>query len=203
MPSLTWETCLSELGYPEEAIPLYQRAQRAAPGRTDVINNLGNALLACERAEEAIDTYRRAVALEPGFADAWLNLAIALERQDRYQEAADCLMEVDRLRPGDPLIALRRAASCPAVFPDAGAIARYRAALESSLDAFRGVGLTWDRDDIATLGCNPSFNLAHHGEDDLRLRTGFAATFREPAPRPARTRPSRPAADRLRGHPSP
>jgi tetratricopeptide (TPR) repeat protein len=175
----------SELGYTEEAIPLYQRAHRAAPGRTDMVNNLANALLASERAEEAIDTYRRAVALEPGFADAWLNLAIALERQDRYQEAAGCLMEVDRLRPGDPLTALRRAASCPAVFPDVEAIARYRAALGSTLDAFRGAGLTWDRDDIATLGCNSSFNLARHGEDDLSLRSGFAAAFREPAPRPA------------------
>jgi tetratricopeptide (TPR) repeat protein len=71
-----------------------------------VVNNLGNVLMACERAEEAVDSDRRAVALEPGFADRWLNLAIALERQDRYQQAADCLMEVDRLRPGDPLIAL-------------------------------------------------------------------------------------------------
>ena len=54
-----------ELGRPEEAIPLYRRAHRCAPGRVDVLNNLGNALLACERAEEAIDAYRRAVALRP------------------------------------------------------------------------------------------------------------------------------------------
>jgi hypothetical protein len=66
------------------------------------------------------------------------------------------------------------------------------AALESTLEAFRGADLTWDRDDIATLGCSPSFNLAHHGQDDLRLRTGFAAAFREPAPRPAaRVHPGR------------
>jgi tetratricopeptide (TPR) repeat protein len=133
---------LSELPYPEEAIPLYPRAHRVAPALNDVVNNLGIGLLACERAEDAFDSYRRAVALEPDFADAWLQLANALERQDRYQEAAGCLMEEDRLRPGDPLFALRRAASCPAVFPNAEAIARYRAALESTLDAFRGAGLT-------------------------------------------------------------
>jgi hypothetical protein len=45
---------------------------------------------------------------------------------------------------------------------------------------------------VASLGCSPSFNLARHGEDDLRRRTGFAAAFRQPAPRPAaRVHPGR------------
>jgi predicted O-linked N-acetylglucosamine transferase (SPINDLY family) len=176
---------LQELGHREEAIARYRRAHPLAPGRIDVLNNLGNALLACGRADEAIDSYRRALAIDPGYADAWLNLATALERQDRHQEAAECLTEVARLRPGEPLIALRRAALCPAVFPSTDAIARYRAELESTLDSFDGAGLPWDRDDVTTAGCNPSFNLAHHGDDDLTLRTKFAAVFRSPSPRPA------------------
>ena len=193
---------LLELARPEEAVALYQRAHRSAPGRADVINNLGNALLACERRDEAIEAYRRAATLDPGYADARLNLATALERQDRHGEAADCLAEVARLRPGEPLIALRRAAFCPSVFPSTESIARCRAELESTLDAFRGAGLPWDRDDITTAGCNPSFNLAHHGEDDLRLRTKFAAVFRPPAPRPAaRAHPGRPRIGFVVTHP--
>jgi Tfp pilus assembly protein PilF len=176
---------LQELGHHEEAIARYRRAHPLAPGRIDVLNNLGNALLARQRADEAIDSYRRALAIDPGYADAWLNLATALERQDRHPEAAECLTEVARLRPGEPLIALRRAALCPAVFPSTEALARYRAELESTLDSFDGAGLPWDRDDVTTVGCNPSFNLAHHGDDDLTLRTKFAAVFRPPSPRPA------------------
>jgi protein O-GlcNAc transferase len=176
---------LQELGRPEDSIPLFQKAHRGAPVRVDVLNNLGNALLACERGVEATDAYRRAVALDPGYADARLNLATALERQDRHGEAADCLAEVIRLRSDDRLIALRRAALCPSVFPDIGSIARFRSELEATLDASRGAGLPWHRDDISTAGCNPSFNLAHHGEDDLGLRTKFAAVFRPPAPRPS------------------
>jgi protein O-GlcNAc transferase len=184
---------LLESGHPEEALAHYRRAHELAPGRPDRLNNLGNALLACERADEAMAAYRRAVAIDPGHADAWLNLATALERRDRHREADRCLAEVERLRPGEPLLALRRAALCPAVFPTTEAIARYRARLEAALDALRGADLPWDRGDITTVGCNPSFNLAHHGEDDRGLRSKFAATFRGPAPRPApRARPGPP-----------
>ncbi len=193
---------LLELARPEEAVSVYRRAHQSAPDRVDVINNLGNALLACDRADEAIDSYRSAIRPNPGYADAWLNLATALERQDRHGKAADCLTEVARLRPAEPLIAVRRAALCPAVFPSTEAIARYRTQLEATLDAFRGAELPWDRDDITTVGCNPSFNLAHHGEDDMRLRTKFAQVFRQPAPRPdARADPGRPRIGFVVTHP--
>jgi protein O-GlcNAc transferase len=184
---------LLELERPEQALPLYRRAHELAPGRGDVLNNLGNALLALRRDDEAVASYRRAVALDAGHADAWLNLAVALEREDRHREAEACLAGVARLRPGDRPLALRRAALCPAVFPDAGAIADYRAGLEAVLDGLRGAGLPWGRDGIAPAGCNPSFNMAHHGEDDRRLRAKFAAAFREPAPPPVpRPHPGRP-----------
>ena len=176
---------LFESGRPEEALVQYRRAIEAAPGRADRHNNLGGALLGCERVDEAIAAFRRAVAIDPDHADAWLNLATALERLDRHREADRCLAEVERLRPGEPLLTMRRAALCPAVFPSAEDVHSYRAGLESTLDALRGADLTWDRGDITTVGCNPSFNLAHHGEDDLRLRGKFAAAFRAPEPWPA------------------
>lgn len=193
---------LQEQGHPEPALPLYRRAHELSPARVDVLNNLGNALLALQRIDEAVADYRRAVALDARYADAWLNLAVALERQDRHREADECLAEVARLRPGDPLLSLRRAALCPAVFPSVEAIADYRAGLEAALDALRGAGLPWDRGDISTAGCNPSFNLAHHGEDDRRLRAKFAAVFRDAAPRPApRAHPGRPRIGFVITHP--
>jgi hypothetical protein len=46
-------------------------------------------------------------------------------------------------------------------------------------DSSRGADLAWDADDITTAGYHPSFNLAHHGDDDRTLRAAFAVAYRD------------------------
>ncbi len=166
-------------GRSAEAVALYGRALRAAPGRADIPNNLGNALIALGREEEAVAAYRRALGVDPAHADAWANLGTALAQLDRVEEAADCFAAAARHRPGEAHWPLRIAALCPAVFPDAGAIDRYRGALEAALDAHREHGLRLAEGATAAAGCTPSFNINHQGRCDRALKEKFAALFRD------------------------
>jgi len=167
---------LREAGDGAAAIPLYERALQAAPGRGDVANNLGNSLLDAGRTDAALAAYRRAVAAGPAAADAHANLGAALARLDRVEEAADALADAARLRPDLPHWPVRIAALCPAVFPSADAIDRYRTGLEAVLDAHRA-GLRLDPAAAVAAGCCPPFGLAHHGRDDRAIKAKFAALF--------------------------
>jgi protein O-GlcNAc transferase len=40
---------LQEMGYAEKAVSLHQQAHQRAPRRPDILNNLGTALMACEK----------------------------------------------------------------------------------------------------------------------------------------------------------
>jgi len=168
---------LLEAGDAASAAPLLGRAGELAPRRPDVLNNLGNALAALERPDEAVAAYRRALAAEPAHAEAWANLGAALAGQERIEEAADAYGSAARLRPHEPHWPLRIAALCPAVFPSAEAIDRYRIGLEAVLDAHRG-GVRLPPGAAAASGIHPSFNLAHHGRDDRAIKAKFAAVFR-------------------------
>lgn len=166
------------------ALATLRRAGELAPHRGDVLNNLGNALLARGRAEDAADALRRATAADPGRVEAWANLGGALDQLGDAEGAAAALNEAARLAHGVGAWPLRVAALCPAVFPDAEAIDRYRAGLGSALDAVRGAALPWDAGDLGVAGSAPPFNLAHHGRCNRRLKAGFAAAFAPARPRP-------------------
>lgn len=164
-------------GLHARAAGLLGRAHALAPGRVDVLNNLGNARLALGRAGEAIAAYRGALAIDPLSAEARLNLGAALADDGRAGEAARCYEEAARLRPGEARWGLRIAALCPPVFPDAAAIGRYRADLEAALDAHEGEDPRADGGDFVASAAIPPFSLAHHGEDNRRLKGKFAALY--------------------------
>ncbi len=170
----------SDAGQYGRALPLYRRAHELAPRRADVLNNLGIALREGGLVSEGLDAARRAVAVAPDDRDVLAMLGEALASQDLVEEAAAAYTAAGRVQPHEPHWPVRAAALCPAVFPDAAAIDRYRADLEAVLDAHRGgVSLTpWS----AASGCRPSFNLAHHGRSDRAIKAKFAALFRNTFP---------------------
>lgn len=162
-----------ETGRPDESIALYRRAQGLAPARADILNNLGTALNFLGRPEEGVECFRRAAEIDPADPGPVANLAVGLEILDRCEEARAAYVRVARLRRQEGVWPLRIAAICPAVFPDAGAILRYRTGLEAVLDAFEG-GVDLPPDNPLPAGCRPSFNLDHHGLDNRRLKEKFA-----------------------------
>jgi protein O-GlcNAc transferase len=172
---------LREAAEPTLAVPLYRRARALAPARADILNNLAIALIDAGDAEGGLAAARRAVELAPDDPAIWVDLGSNLERLDRVEEAAEAYAAAARLRPDRPHWPIRIAAICPAVFPDAGSIDRYRIGLEAVLDAHRA-GLRLDPEAAQTSGCLPPFHLAHHGRGDRAIRAKFAALFRDTFP---------------------
>lgn len=168
---------LNEHGDHDRAIELHTRAIEKAPARSDIRNNLGAALAAANRFDDAIACYEQVIANDPSFFESRVNLASAWERLDRHDLAAHHLAEVVRLKPSEPLWKLRLAGLCPAVFPTAAEIARFRGRLEETLDTLPIGSLKWDDERLLLFCCHPSFNLAHHGGDDRSIRERYARLY--------------------------
>ena len=132
-------------GHDDRAAELIALAMELKPNQATHHSNYGVALRGLGRLAEAADALRMALRLWPEYPDAHSNLGLVFQQQGHLALAR---------APASK----RRCDSNPNTSMPCSTwkIARYRAALESTLDVFRGAALTWDRDDIATLGCNPS-----------------------------------------------
>lgn len=165
------------LGRTTDAIVCYQQAQTLRPRRADIANNLGNTLLAAGREAEATASYRRALSLNPGCAEAHLNLGVACAGQGHLEDAARCFEQAARLRPEHRLWKLRAEGLCPAVFPSAAALDKYRSDLAARLDRHLAEPLGADWRELAAEGFTPSFQLCHQGRNNRPLLAKFAALF--------------------------
>ena len=120
----------SRKGREEEALRLYDEAERLYPGSPDVHYNAGVSLQKLGRLDEASGKYRRALALDPEMAAARDNLSILLAGMGRYDEA---IAEARRAVELEPWNAATRgnlaAAYCGCGRLDEG-IREYRAAME-------------------------------------------------------------------------
>ena len=120
----------SRKGREEEALRLYDEAERLYPGLPDVHYNAGVSLQKLGRLDEAAGKYRRALALDPEMAAARDNLSILLAGTGRYDEA---IAEARRAVELEPWNAATRgnlaAAYCGCGRLDE-AIREYRAAVE-------------------------------------------------------------------------
>jgi predicted O-linked N-acetylglucosamine transferase (SPINDLY family) len=175
---------LSDVGQLKRAIELYEQANKVAPARTDILNSLGNALLADGRSDEGLSAYKAALAVDPDHALTVHNLGSSLVGLDRIEEAPAWFADAMVQRPHPAIWSVRYAALCPIVFQTTAAIDQHRAALEQVLDEHQGAGLAWDLSTPTIAGCCPSFGLAHHGHDDLQIRSKFARLFRANPTRP-------------------
>jgi regulator of sirC expression with transglutaminase-like and TPR domain len=120
----------SRKGREEEALRLYDEAERLYPESPDVHYNAGVSLQKLGRPDEAAGKYRRALALDPEMAAARDNLSILLAGMGRYDDA---IAEARRAVELEPWNAATRgnlaAAYCGCGRLDEG-IREYRAAVE-------------------------------------------------------------------------
>jgi protein O-GlcNAc transferase len=76
-----------DLGEPEQALPLIERAIVLEPGLAAAYANLGTVLSALKRFGDAASSYERALALDPNNRAAHSNLSLALVELGRYDDA--------------------------------------------------------------------------------------------------------------------
>ncbi|KJU84862.1 Tetratricopeptide TPR_2 repeat protein [Candidatus Magnetobacterium bavaricum] len=81
----------------QDAIVYLNKSLNIHPKDTEVINNLGIALMGLERVDEAIAAFTRAVDLSPQSASMHKNLAYALKKAGRLQEAQAHMTQAQRL----------------------------------------------------------------------------------------------------------
>jgi tetratricopeptide (TPR) repeat protein len=120
----------SRKGREEDALRLYDEAERLYPGLPDAYYNAGVSLQKMSRSDEAEGKYLRALDLDPEMAAARDNLSILLAGEGRYEEA---IAEARRAVELEPWNASTRgnlaAAYCGCGRLDEG-IREYRAAME-------------------------------------------------------------------------
>ncbi|MCL5884255.1 MAG: tetratricopeptide repeat protein [Deltaproteobacteria bacterium] len=120
----------SRKGREEEALRLYDEAERLYPGLPDVHYNAGVSLQKLGRLDEAAGKYRRALALDPEMAAARDNLSILLAGMGRYDEAIAQARRAVELEPWNAATRGNLAAAyCGCGRLDEG-IREYRAAVE-------------------------------------------------------------------------
>jgi tetratricopeptide (TPR) repeat protein len=124
--------CLGALhqraGRHEEAVPLFEKVIRLAPGNVSAHGNLVDSLAALDRLEEAEDVADKALKLIPDSAAASRSLAGACHRLGRYADAVACGRRAVALEPtavenhlglGISLRALGRSAEALACYDEA------------------------------------------------------------------------------------
>lgn len=120
----------SRKGREEDALRLYEEAERLSPGLPDVHYNAGVSLQKLGRLEGAAGKYRRALALDPEMAAARDNLSVLLAGQGRYEDAIEEARQAVELEPWNAAARGNLAAAyCGCGRVDEG-IREYRAALE-------------------------------------------------------------------------
>lgn len=87
----------------QDAERAYVDAQTDAPGKPELLYNMGNALLKQKKYAEALQALRQAVSRgSPGLrGNGWYNLGNALFEMGKYREAADSFIQALRVNPAD------------------------------------------------------------------------------------------------------
>lgn len=84
---------LMDQGYPEQAIPLLQKALEFHPNDPDVTNNLALALGRSQVFGEAERFFQRALELKPDFPDVHSNMGNMYARQGNHTRAIECFQK--------------------------------------------------------------------------------------------------------------
>jgi len=84
---INFGVALEQAGKPEEALAEYRKAERLAPKRFQVHNNLGNLLADMGRPDEALAEYREAIRLNPNLPALHGGLGSVLTELGRFNEA--------------------------------------------------------------------------------------------------------------------
>lgn len=128
-----------QIGDPESALHLIQRAIRQSPELAPYHNNLGEAQRALGLIDEAAASYRRALELDPDFSTAHNNLANVLADAGAREEALAGYDRAAEFEPDDSGILFNRAN----LLLDMGRMEDAIAAYRLLLDVFPDYGDAW------------------------------------------------------------
>lgn len=171
--------CLAKQELLTDSTVHYAKAIELRPDFAAAHNNLGIVLVKLERHDEAVACYRRALELEPKLAGTSMNLGSLLARQGRVAEATDVYQQALSFQPQPDAWKLAIISVCPAVFASAEEMDLYRAGLLAQVEDVSRSHPRFSLDDLSTIECRPSFNLAFHGRDDRPIREAYAKVFRD------------------------
>lgn len=122
---------MTELGRPDEAVKLIERAVQRIPNSAAYRAHLGDALAAAGRGEEAEAAWRSAVQLAPNDAEAIFNLAGYLASAGRSAEAEAFARRVVELLPASAPARFRLGLTLQALSRPAEALVQFQAAIRS------------------------------------------------------------------------
>jgi tetratricopeptide (TPR) repeat protein len=128
-----------QIGDPESALHLIQRAIRQSPESAPYHNNLGEAQRALGLIDDAAASYRRALELDPGFSTAHNNLANVLADAGDREEALAGYDRAVEFEPDDSGILFNRAN----LLLDMGRVEDAIAAYGRLLEVFPDYGDAW------------------------------------------------------------
>lgn len=177
-----------ERGQLEEALRLCRDAIAVASEKAEVHRAEGDILTAMRRYEEAAGAYDRALFRDPLSDDTHLRQGHALADNHETRKAKESYRRAAELRPDRPVWRLRHLSLCPAVFESADEIAHFRVELEGQLDEALADPPSFDWRLSLQDGFAPSFQLAHHGMCNRRIKEKharlFAGSFSKDRPKP-------------------
>lgn len=165
-----------EDGRLDAAKACFERATKAAPEAAEAYNNWAGVLKVEDRFDEALALHEKAVALDPDLVVAHENIGKIHEDRCRIPEAKAAYGKVLAVRP-DPALALHRELLCPPVFGSLDALDRYRAHAEAAIDEHAGREIALALEKVQSSRCEPPFDWAYQGRDNLALKRKYAALF--------------------------
>jgi uncharacterized protein (TIGR03032 family) len=150
---------------PIERLQRLKSAVEAAPGRADLLNDLGNLHQELGDQDAAMACYRRAVQADPGYLPARQNLGYLLYNFGEPEEAETHYQEAQRLAPS-PMNRVLAATLLPVVYDSAEEVRRWRQRFRQGVRSLADEGVRIDT--TRTLLPTPFF-LAYQGGNDREL----------------------------------
>ena len=171
-------TLLHESGRWDEACTIYRQILAIDPTHADAAGNLGSALRSLGKYDDAIETLQHACQLNETNDRNWINLGNALAETGAWNDARQSYKSAVRLSNDDWLARLRVERLSPILFESEDAIDAERSRLEKAIDQLlRESRSSLDGVDLATSGCEPSFNIPFHGRNDRAIKEKYSRLF--------------------------
>lgn len=179
---------LRQAGDQEEAAAAYRKSLALDPSEPGIRANLGSTLRALGQMEPALEELERAYSADAACDRTAVSLANAHAENGDGERARELFGIVARRRPEDWLARLRVRRLCPLLYRSEEEIDAYRTSLDEALDELLAEPRSLNIEELATSGCEPSFNLPFHGRSDRALKEKYAALFEGLFPTPERRR---------------
>ncbi|MBT4432041.1 MAG: tetratricopeptide repeat protein, partial [Nitrospinaceae bacterium] len=160
-----------------EAIEKFREVIHLDPANHDAYFGLGAIYHAQKKHSQAEENYRQAITCKTDYIEAWMHLAALMGEGTRYTEAQKAYQEILTHSPENTLAKLALDIFCPVFFNSTREIDEHRAKIEKSLDRYDPASLQIDFMETVNFFPFPSFEMVHHGRDELPWRSKYADLF--------------------------